>query len=234
MLDLGPNGFFAGAIQLLVVLLAIAIHESAHAMTALRAGDSTGSELGRISLNPMRHLDLVGSIVVPVILVFAGGPVFGWGRPTPVNLGKLNHPDADHLRVVLAGPLANLLVSAVALLTLSGAISALGPEAGKTAALCLLGDLEGAGKGASFPLLYTLVQFTFLNGFLAVFNMIPIPPLDGGQVALQLLPKAWARKYSAIQPYGFMIVLALAAINVLSVIVLPVYLVIALIIQLSG
>lgn len=234
MLELGPNGVFAGAIQIMVVLLAIAIHESAHALIARRAGDSTGADLGRISLNPIRHLDVVGSIVVPVVLVLAGGPVFGWGRPTPVNLSKLRNPDADHLRVVLAGPVANIVVSALALLVLSVAISTLGSDAGRTAALCLVGDIDGAAKGTSFPILYTLVQFTFLNGFLGVFNMVPIPPLDGGQVALQLLPRPWAQKYSAIRPYGFMIVLVLAAVNVLSVIVLPVYLVIALIIQLSG
>ncbi len=234
MLELGQNGVFAGSIQILVLLLSISIHESAHALVALRAGDSTGADLGRISLNPIRHIDILGSIIVPVLLVVAGGPVFGWGKATPVKIGKLRHPDADHLRVVLAGPLSNLLVSAAALLALSGVISVLGSDAAGTAALCLLGDIEGAARGADFPILYTLVQFTFLNAFLGVFNMVPIPPFDGGQVVIHLLPRAWALKYSAIRPYGFMIVLALAALNVLSVIVLPVYLVIALVIQLSG
>lgn len=234
MLELGQNGVFAGAIQILVLLLAISVHESAHALAALRAGDSTGADLGRISLNPIRHLDVLGSIIVPVLLVISGGPVFGWAKPTPVKVGNLGRPDADHLRVVLAGPLSNLIVGAAALLTLSGVISALGPDAGRTAGLCLVGDIEAASQGADFPVLFTLVQFSFLNGFLGIFNMIPVPPLDGGQVAIHLLPRPWALKYSAIQPYGFMIVLALAALNVLSVIVLPVYLVIALAIQLSG
>ena len=234
MLELGQNGVFAGAVQILVLLLAISIHESAHALAARRAGDSTGADLGRISLNPIRHIDILGSIIVPVLLVIAGGPVFGWGKPTPVKIGELRNPEVDHLSVVLAGPLSNLLVGAAALVTLSGVISVLGPNAAGTAALCLVGDIKGAARGADFPILYTLVQFTFLNGFLGVLNMVPIPPLDGGQLAIHLLPRAWALKYSAIQPYGFMIVLALAALNVLSVIVLPVYLVIALAIQLSG
>jgi len=234
MLEAGQNGIFAGAVQFLVLLLAISIHESAHAFAALRAGDSTGADLGRISLNPIRHIDIVGSIIVPAVLVMAGGPVFGWAKPTPVRVGKLENPEADHLRVVLAGPLSNLLTGFAALLALSAVISSLGPGAAETAALCLLGDVAGAAKGSNFPMLYTLVQFAFLNGFLAVFNMVPVPPLDGGQVALQLLPRAWASKYSAIRPYGFMIVLALAAINVLSVILLPVYLLVALVIQLSG
>lgn len=234
MLDLDQNGLFAAAIQVLVVLLAISIHESAHALTALRAGDSTGADLGRVSLNPIRHLDVVGSVFVPVVLALVGGPVFGWGKPTPVRVGRLRRPDTDHVRVVLAGPISNLVVGALALVVLSAAISGLGAGAARTAGLCLVGDIEGAAAGAHFPFLYTLVQFAFLNGFLGVFNMVPIPPLDGGQLALQLLPEAWAEKYSVIRPYGFMIVLALAAVNVLSVIVLPVYLAIALIIQLSG
>ncbi|MCP4202998.1 MAG: site-2 protease family protein [bacterium] len=234
MLDSGQNGLFAGAIQFLVLLLAISIHESAHAITALRAGDSTGAELGRISFNPLRHIDVLGSIVVPVVLIFAGGPVFGWAKPTPVRVGSLRHPDRDHLRVVLAGPLSNLLVGMAALVSLSAVISVLGPDGARTAGLCLVGDIDGAAQGANFPILYTMVQFAFLNGFLGVFNMIPVPPFDGGQVTLHLLPRAWASKYSVIRPYGFMIVLALAALNVLSVMVLPVYLIIALVIQISG
>ncbi|MFQ5525196.1 MAG: site-2 protease family protein [Thermoanaerobaculia bacterium] len=234
MIEAGPNGFFAGAIQFLVLLLAISVHESSHAIAALRAGDSTAAEQGRISLNPIRHIDLLGSVIVPLVLVIAGGPVFGWARPTPVRVAKLRRPNADHLRVVLAGPLSNLLVAGLSLMALILAITGYGAGASDTAAASLVGDIAGAAQGPGFPVLYTLVQFAFLNGFLAVFNMVPVPPLDGGQVALHLLPKSWASRYSAIRPYGFMIVLALAALNVLSVIVLPVYLAILLIIQASG
>ncbi len=234
MIETGPNALFAGAIQLLVILLAISVHEAAHAWSALRAGDPTGADLGRITLNPVRHIDLLGSIIVPALLVFAGGPVFGWAKPTPIRVSKLRNPETDHLRVVLAGPISNLLVGGVALLALSAAIALLGSAGAETASLCLVGDIENAAQSAHFPLLYTLVQFAFLNGFLSVFNMVPVPPLDGGQVALQLLPRSWALRYSRIQPYGFMIVLALAAFNVLSIIVLPVYLVVLLVIQVSG
>lgn len=229
-----PNWLFTAGVRLLVLLLGISIHESAHALASLRAGDPTAAESGRISLNPIRHIDLLGSLIVPLVLLFSGGPIFGWGKPAPVNVGKLANPNTDHLRVVLAGPLANLLVGGVALVALAATIGGVGPGAAETAAMCLMGDVEGASRGAGFPVLYTLVQFAFLNGFLGVFNMVPVPPLDGGQVVLQLLPREWARKFSAIQPYGFMIVLALAALNILSVIVLPVFLVVLLIIQISG
>lgn len=225
---------FGGLIQILVVLLAISVHESAHAWTAWRLGDPTAYALGRVSLNPLRHLDLVGSLVVPILLVVAGGPVFGWARPTPVRVGKLRSPERDHLLVTLAGPASNLALFVLALAALAAVLAILGPEARDTAQASLLRDLAAARRGAHFPLLFSLVQAAFLNGFLGLFNLLPIPPLDGGQIALQLLPSDWAGRVSAVRPYGFIIVLVLAMLNVLWVLVIPIYLLIALVIQLPA
>jgi Zn-dependent protease len=223
---------FVGGVQILVLLLAVSVHESAHAWTAARCGDNTAAELGRISLNPLRHLDLVGSVLLPLLLVFTGGPVFGWARPTPVDHRKLRHPQRDLLRVSAAGPLSNLLLFVIGALILGVAVRLAGQDGREVAYLSLLHDIEGASKLPQFPLMFTLVQLAFLNGFLAIFNLIPVPPLDGGQIVLQLLPPDWARRLAALRPFGFMIVLALAMLNVLSVLVLPIYVVLSLIINL--
>jgi Zn-dependent protease len=230
--NLDQTLLFVGAVQILILLLAISVHEAAHAWTAAVHGDRTAAELGRITLNPLRHLDLVGSLLLPILLVVAGGPVFGWARPTPVDARKLEHPRRDLMRVTAAGPLSNLLLAVVAALILGVAVRVLGPEAREVAYLSLLRDLDGASVLPHFPLMFTLVQLAFLNGFLAVFNLIPIPPLDGGHILLQLLPPDWARRLAAVRPFGFMIVLALAMLNVLSLLVLPIYVALSLIINL--
>lgn len=231
-MSLDQNVLFTGAIQLLILLLAISVHESAHAWTALRCGDDTAAKLGRISLNPLRHLDPVGTLLVPILLLVAGAPVFGWARPTPVAVDRLRRAERDHLLVTLAGPLSNLALALLMAVILAVAVRALGDEGRLTAYASLLGDLETASTSAHFPLLYTLVFGAFLNAFLAFFNLIPVPPLDGGEVVLHLLPPAWAYRYAAVRPFGFMIVLALAMLKVLSVLVLPIYVVLSLIINL--
>lgn len=233
-MDLDPNTLIAAGVQILILLLAISCHEAAHAWTALKFGDRTAFEAGRVSLNPLRHLDIFGSVLVPGILALSGGPVFGWAKPTPVRLARLSNPRRDHLLVTLAGPGANLFLAALGLAALGLALSALGPEAGATATASLMRDFETAAKGSSFPLVFTLVQVAFLNGFLAIFNLLPIPPLDGGQIVLQLLPPDWAERFSAVRRYGFMIVLGLAVLNILWVIVIPVLVVISVVIGLTS
>ncbi len=233
MPGLDSDLLFGGLIQVLVLLLAISVHESAHAWTAWRCGDPTAYALGRVSLNPLRHLDPVGSLLVPVLLLISGAPVFGWAKPTPVRVGKLRSPERDHLLVTAAGPASNLALFVLALAALVVMLAVLGPEARDTAQASLLRDLPAARQGAHFPLLFSLVQLAFLNGFLGLFNLLPVPPLDGGQIALQLLPPEWAARYSAVRPYGFMIVLVLAMLQVLWLLVIPVYVVIAVVIELT-
>jgi len=233
-MNLDPNTLITAAVQLLILLMAISVHEAAHAWTALRCGDSTAFEAGRVSLNPLRHIDLFGSILVPIILAISGGPVFGWARPTPVRIARLRNPDRDHLLVTVAGPLSNALLGFMALAVLAVMLPLLGEEAGPTATASLVRDFESAAKSSSFPIVFTLVQAAFLNGFLAILNLLPIPPLDGGQIVLQLLPPEWAARYSSVGRYGFMIVLGLAILNVLVILVMPVYVIIAMVISLSS
>ena len=232
-MNLDPDVVITAVVQVLILLMAISVHEAAHAWTALRCGDSTAYEQGRVSLNPLRHVDLFGSLLVPAILAFSGGPVFGWAKPTPVRISRLGNPHRDHLLVTAAGPVSNLLLATFALVGLAACLSILGEEGGATATASLIRDFEAASESPSFPIVFTLVQMAFLNGFLALFNLLPIPPLDGGQIVLQLLPPEWATRYSALQPYGFMIVLGLAILNLLVVLVVPVYVIIALVISLS-
>jgi Zn-dependent protease len=233
-MELNFNRVFTGIVQVLILLLAVSVHEAAHAWSSLRCGDDTAFRAGRLTINPIRHLDPLGTVLVPILLVLTGGPVFGWARPTPVRVDRLRDPHRDHLLVVLSGPLANLLLALVALSVLAASLGLLGSEAGSTASLSLIRDLESASRSAHFPLLFTVVQFALLNGFLAVFNLLPIPPLDGGQIVLQLLPPEWAVKYSVIRPYGFIIVLGLAALNLLSILVLPIYVLIAVTITVAS
>jgi Zn-dependent protease len=232
-MNLDPNTLITAAVQILILLLAISAHEAAHGWVALRCGDRTAFEAGRVTLNPVRHLDLFGSLLVPGILALSGGPVFGWARPTPVRISRLRRPSRDHVLVLLAGPGANVLLALLALAGLAGTLLVLGGDAGDTASAALMRDFETAARGPAFPLVFTLVQAAFLNGFLAVFNLLPIPPLDGGQLTLQLLPTEWAIRYSAVGRYGFIIVLGLAVLNLLWVLVVPVLVVIAAVIALS-
>lgn len=226
------NLLFVGGVQLLILLLAISVHESAHAWVALYCGDPTAFERGRISLNPLRHLDPFGSVLLPILLLIAGAPLFGWARPTPVDTRRLRQPERDHLLVTLAGPVSNLLLAILATFLLAVAVRVLGPDAQQAASLTLLRQFEEAMNLAHFPVMFTLVQLAFLNAFLAVFNLIPVPPLDGGQVLLNILPPDWAAKYSSIRPFGFMIILVLAMLNVLSFLVLPIYVILSLVINL--
>lgn len=202
---------FSSVVQLLLLWLAISLHEASHAWAASAFGDPTGREMGRASLNPLRHLDLLGSVLFPMMLLLFGtllpvvGSVvfFGWGRPTPVLEEKLSRP-WNSLVVLAAGSFANLLVAGAATVALIIAVGSMG-EPARQAALLALVDQPGAAHTSAFPVMFTLVRLVTINTFLAVFNLIPLPPLDGGQIALRLLPPDWAERLAAIRPYGFMI-----------------------------
>jgi Zn-dependent protease len=226
------NVLVTGGVQMLILLFGVSLHEAAHAWTASRLGDPTASTLGRGSLNPLRHVEIFGSLLLPVLLLVVGAPLFGWARPTPVLVKNLRRPRRDLPRIALAGPIANLALAGAGVLALAVAVQLLGPDARQVASLCLLRRVEDARHMAYFPLLFTLVQFASLNAFLAVFNLMPLPPLDGGQVLLNLLPLRWARPLARIRPFGLVIVMALAMLNVLTLFMVPIYLVMGMIIQL--
>jgi len=209
-------------ISLFAFLFAITIHEASHAWTAMKMGDPTASAMGRVSLNPLAHIDPFGTVVFPLILVAIGAPAFGWAKPVMVNPHNLRHPRRDNLWISVAGPISNLAAAAASLLLIM-AMKLLRP--GTTT--FLWGFLT---KSQSFPrgfypfegLALILFYAVLVNTYLAVFNLIPVPPLDGSGVLAGLLTDQAAAKYDRLRPYGFIIVLALVMVGVLDIIIRPI------------
>ncbi len=192
------------AIAVIPTLFAITVHEVAHGWAAKRLGDPTAERLGRLTLNPFKHIDPVGTVLVPVLLLMVAGVAIGWAKPVPVTWENLRHPKRDMALVAVAGPGANLLMAIA--WGMLGKISTLMPDA--------------AGWVAE-PLAYMAVWGIFINVLLMVFNLLPLPPLDGGRVAVGLLPGPWAWRLSRLEPYGFMIVIVLMATGLLWFIINP-------------
>lgn len=210
------------AIQLSVILFAISFHESAHAYAALRFGDTTARDLGRISLNPLRHLDPFGSVLLPALMYIlsAGRMIFGAAKPTPVNLANTRNPRLANLVVSAAGPVSNFLLAAIALAALLG-IKQAAPRAIVDLALAIQGDRFA--PGALAPVTYVLFQFAVVNVVLGVFNLIPIPPLDGSGVVMSVFGGSVARLYATIRPFGFLILILLLYSGFLSRLLRPIY-----------
>ncbi len=192
----------------LPVLFAITLHEAAHGYAALYFGDATAKLAGRISLNPLRHIDPVGTIIVPGLIVImsslagAGAMLFGWAKPVPVNFGRLRNPKADMFWVAAAGPFANLLMALGWALLFKLAVVA--PDSVYALPMAKMAD---AG-----------IQ---INAVLMVLNLVPLPPLDGGRIAVSLLPPGPAYKFAQIEPYGFPILLFLLFTGILGDILGP-------------
>jgi Zn-dependent protease len=209
------------AIQLSVILFAISFHESAHAYAALRFGDTTARDLGRISLNPLRHLDPFGSVLLPLAMyvLSAGTMIFAAAKPTPVDLHNTRNPRLANLVVSAAGPVSNLLLAGIALAVLLG-IKAASPRSIVDLLFALRG--EGFASGTLAPLTYVLFRFALINVVLAVFNLIPIPPLDGSGVVMSVFGGSVARLYATIRPFGFIILILLLYSGFLSRVLRPV------------
>jgi Zn-dependent protease len=198
-------------IQAFVMLFAITVHEAAHAWTALKLGDPTAAALGRASLNPLVHIDPIGTVLFPLILIYLHQPVFGWAKPVPYNPHNLRQPRKGGLWISFAGPISNLLTAAAATLL----FQALKPFGARVPDASLLNKpLEG--------LSVILFFMALINISLAVFNLIPIPPLDGSGVLAGLLPPKAAAAYERIRPFGFFILIALMYTNVLTLVFSPV------------
>lgn len=179
--------------QIIAFLFAISIHESAHAWTASRCGDDTARLLGRISLNPIRHIDPIGTVLLPLVAALTNVPLLGWAKPTPVNTLRLRHRVRDNMLVAAAGPISNFLVATVVVILL------------KILLLSTGGDI--AQESLLYPLSLLLEMALVINVILAVFNLLPIPPLDGSHVLEGLLPDSAREIYASIQQYSFIILL---------------------------
>jgi len=198
------------AIQLLVVwappiLLAITLHEIAHGWAALWLGDATARSQGRLSLNPLKHVDPVGTVLVPALLYLLGGVILGWARPVPVNYRRLRQPRRDMALVAAAGPAANLLMALCWTLLMG---------------LALLAWSLGQ-RWLGVPLLLMANVGILVNVVLAILNLLPVPPLDGSRILASLLPPRGAMALARVEPYGLLIVLLLLATGVLGMILAP-------------
>jgi len=208
-------------ISLFVFLFAITIHEASHAWTARKMGDPTASAMGRVSLNPLAHIDPFGTVLLPLVLVAIGAPAFGWAKPVMVNPYNLRHPRRDNLWISLSGPASNLTVAAASLVLIL-LMKALNP--GTTAFLRSFFIERQPFPRGFYPLeglALILFYAVLVNTYLAVFNLIPVPPLDGSGVLAGVLSDQAAAKYDRLRPYGFIIVLALITVGVLDVIIRP-------------
>src|SRR5574340_988764 len=190
------------AVYALPVVFAITLHEAAHGYVAKHFGDATAYMLGRVSLNPLRHIDPVGTILVPLLTMFFGGILFGWAKPVPVNFDQLRNPKKDMLWVALAGPGANLIMALGWALVMK--LANLMPDSAFSLPMALMGQ---AG--------------ITINAVLLVLNLLPLLPLDGGRIAVSLLPSPLAYSYARLEPYGMIILVILLFSGVLNAILWP-------------
>jgi len=202
---LSPDKVLEIVIQIAVLLFAVSFHESAHGWVALRCGDTTARDLGRITMNPVRHIDPIGSLLFPLMLAFAGLPIFGWAKPVPISLRGVPNPRKANLLISAAGPLSNLLLAF-----------------GSAVLVVVLHPQVTDKKDLLYPILLIAFLSVVVNVSLAVFNLIPIPPLDGFGVVESLVPPAAIPAVIWLRRYGFLILIAAMYTGVLGFIMNPV------------
>ncbi len=184
-------------VLLVMLMFSIIVHECSHGIIAYKCGDPTARMLGRITLNPIKHIDPFGTIMLPIMLRLFGLPPFGWAKPVPVNFSNLRHPKRDMIWVAAAGPGSNLMLATLGILLM----------------VLTKQMILSLPQGLVYMLLSYASYFVLINVLLAVFNLMPIPPLDGSRIMSGLLPYRWAEQYSRIEPYGFLIIFVLIYLN---------------------
>jgi len=205
--------------QLIVFLFAISVHESAHAWMANRCGDPTARMLGRISLNPLKHIDPVGTILLPAIALLTHIPVLGWAKPTPVDPHNFKNPVRDDILTAVVGPISNFVVATAATLVL--AAIALAAPGGRIIVQAIVVGVRELGDSALAPFALLLYELLVINVVLAVFNLIPVPPLDGSHVLRHFLSEPVRRAYDTIGWLGLMALVYLGG-GLLSALIRPV------------
>ncbi len=221
-MDFGSIDFRLAALQYVILLLSLTVHEAAHAWTSNRYGDPTARAMGRVSLNPLAHIDIIGTVVFPIMQLLYHIPLIGWAKPVPVNPFNLKNPRKDNLWISFSGPLSNFALGTVffifaVFLVRSGILhqhSGIGPIEKMVATFILYGII--------------------INFMLGVFNLIPIPPLDGGGVLMGLLSENAAQSIEKIAPYGFIILLAILFLGILRYVFLPVLFFIDIMVNMFG
>ena len=199
-MELSPIQYFT--ISIIPVLLAITVHEAAHGYAAKHFGDKTAYYLGRITLNPIKHIDPLGTVVIPGMLLLLSAPfLFGWAKPVPVNFSNLNNPKKDMMWVALAGPASNLVMAIIWAI--------------------ILGLFKSSGTSHALFVIGMAQVGIMINLVLMLLNLLPIPPLDGGRMAVSLLPSPWSYKLASIERYGMFILIFLIVSGLLSAILLP-------------
>ena len=190
---MNSNIVYEVAVWLIPLVIAIVFHEVAHGLVARRLGDPTAQERGRLSLNPIKHIDPFGTVILPLLLAISHAPMFGWAKPVPVNYARLRHPRRDMVLVALAGPGMNLLLALLGAIALSATLS----------------FSSDPNSPATVFMARNAFNFVFINIFLGIFNLLPVPPFDGGHVVEGLLPAPLAIRFRQIGRYSLLVLMIL-------------------------
>jgi Zn-dependent protease len=204
-MDFSPDQILQGAITALVLVFSVVVHENSHGIAAERFGDSTARDMGRITMNPLPHVDPIGTVLMPLLAIFTRVPLLAWAKPVPVNPANFRNPIVHDSYVAAAGPLSNfaLALGGTALYTVVGLVFKHVPALGQ----------NGGNSFLFFRLLcINLIQ---INVVLGMFNLLPIPPLDGHWILFRFLPPRWSEMLASLRPYGFFILMALLATGIL-------------------
>ncbi|MBF0541210.1 MAG: site-2 protease family protein [Nitrospirae bacterium] len=201
------------------IIIAITFHEAAHGYAAYKLGDSTAKDMGRLTLNPAPHIDPFNTIFIPIIMfVLSNGSfIFGAAKPVPVNFNNLRHIRRDSVIVAAAGPFSNIVLVIISILLLK--------------VIPNTDDMNNMYTKVLIPVIKMMYYSIYFNIFLAAFNLLPIPPLDGGRIVTSLLPFRYGYQFGKLEPYGFIIILGLWALGIINYVIVPIQYLIRLIIK---